>query len=167
MHNSPLDKLYAWVARFFKLAFTVNIWFAFSNIRFGPQAIFQIRTSNTVVGSFSDLKLRKNNLHDKKLTEAWKKIHYPPETASITLLVRILATIAQRPSPEESEELAQKYLTTFAHSAQELQLNVCHKLLGEQFAEQLETLRLATAKLFGHVECQALQVNSQSTISSI
>jgi len=91
------------------------------------------------------------------LQEAWKKIHYPPETASITLLVRILATIAQRPSPEESEELAQKYLTTFAHSAQELQLNVCHKLLGEQFAEQLETLRLATAKLFGHVECQALQ----------
>ena len=74
--------------------------------------------------------------------------------------MRILATIAQRPSPEESEELAQKYLTTFAHSAQELQLNVCHKLLGEQFAEQLETLRLATAKLFGHVECQALQVSS-------
>ena len=45
--------------------------------------------------------------------------------------------------------MAQRYLTTFAHSAQELQLNVCHKLLGEQFAEQLETLRLATGKVFG------------------
>jgi len=82
------------------------------------------------------------------LTEVWKKIHYPPETASITLLVRILATIAQMPSQEESESLAQRYLSTFTHSAQELQLNICHKLLGEQFSQQLETLRLATGKVF-------------------
>ena len=85
------------------------------------------------------------------LTDAWKNMHYPPETASITLLVRLLATIVQNPTQEESEAIAQKYLSTFTHSAQE---QVCHKLLGAQFEKSLDHLRTATIHLFSFVKGQ-------------
>merc|ERR1712019_65508 len=43
---------------------------------------------------------RRNAEHPiNKLEEAWKKIHYPPETASIMLILKMLAMITQSVSP--------------------------------------------------------------------
>ena len=36
----------------------------------------------------------------ERLRELWKKYHYPPETCSIDLILRILALIAQHENPE-------------------------------------------------------------------
>ena len=40
--------------------------------------------------------------------ELWKTIHYPPETASIQLIVRLLATIVQAETKETRDSLSQK-----------------------------------------------------------
>ena len=42
------------------------------------------------------------------MLELWKSLHYPPETASIQLIVRLLATLAQAETSELRGSLAQK-----------------------------------------------------------
>ena len=51
-----------------------------------------------------------------QLDELWKTIHYPPETASILLIAKLLATLVQAETSELRENLSQKYLS-FLHSA--------------------------------------------------
>jgi hypothetical protein len=85
------------------------------------------------------------------LTELWKSFHHPPESASITLLLRLLASIAQDEHPEDR---MQKFLS-LTHSVVNTDADVAHKLLGERFASQLEQLRQATAALFS--SCAAVQ----------
>ncbi|KAL0880318.1 hypothetical protein ABMA27_002770 [Loxostege sticticalis] len=77
------------------------------------------------------------------LLEAWKQMHYPPETTSIMLLVRILAFIQQSPDPVD----AASRIKQFCHRTVNEDAELVHKLLGEQFASQIGTLRDLTANV--------------------
>lgn len=68
-------------------------------------------------------------------------MHYPPETASVLLVLRIFAMIKNQPD----------LLDTFAEfcdrSVNE-DLSICHKILGEKFTDQLVELQQAFAQVF-------------------
>ena len=75
-------------------------------------------------------------------------MHYPPETASIMLLVRILSSIIQ--SNDLTALKAQ--LMQLCHQTINEEDDIAHKLLGEQFKGQLEKLRDLTIKAIGRPE---------------
>ncbi|XP_063381431.1 histone-lysine N-trimethyltransferase SMYD5 [Cydia fagiglandana] len=77
------------------------------------------------------------------LLEAWKPLHYPPETTSIMLLVRILAYIQQSSDPS----LAVATIKQFCHRTMNEDEEIMHKLLGDQFVDQLNMLRELTANV--------------------
>lgn len=74
------------------------------------------------------------------LLEAWKQMHYPPETTSVMLLLRILAYIQQSSDPSA----AAAKIKQFCHRTVNEDAELVHKLLGEQFVDQLNTLRELT-----------------------
>lgn len=78
------------------------------------------------------------------LDELWRSVHYPPETSSIFLIVRILASIVQASNPEEQMS---QYMNLM-HDTVNKKEALVHKMLGEKFTDQLEQLRMATASVF-------------------
>ncbi|CAG9787673.1 unnamed protein product [Diatraea saccharalis] len=84
------------------------------------------------------------------LLEAWKQMHYPPETTSIMLLVRILAYIEQSSDPSR----AASHIKQFCHRTVNEDAELVHKLLGEQFTDQINTLRDLTSNVINgdHVQ---------------
>lgn len=72
----------------------------------------------------------------EKLNEAWKQVHYPPESTSIMLLVRILTLIQQ--SPNRGETLG--IFTSFCHRMVNEDAELAHKLIGEQFVGQIDLI---------------------------
>ncbi|CAH1173460.1 unnamed protein product [Phaedon cochleariae] len=79
----------------------------------------------------------KNSSHPlEQLNEAWKQLHYPPETSTIFLVVRLLARILQAPNREAA--IAQTL--QFCHHTVNEDADLAHKLLGEKFAGQLSLL---------------------------
>jgi len=78
------------------------------------------------------------------LITIWQSFHYPPESTSITLIMRILASIAQADNPEE---LIANYMS-FMHDASNQKSDFTHKMLGPEFSAQLEQLRLAALQAF-------------------
>ncbi|XP_041979998.1 SET and MYND domain-containing protein 5 [Aricia agestis] len=77
------------------------------------------------------------------LLETWKQIHYPPETANVMLLVRILAFIKQHSDPEAAVATVKQ----FYHRTVNEDAELVHKLLGEEFNSQINTLREMTANV--------------------
>ncbi|CAG9134876.1 unnamed protein product [Plutella xylostella] len=77
------------------------------------------------------------------LLDTWKQMHYPPETTNIMLLVRILAYIHQSPQPDEAASTIKR----FCHRTVNEDAELVHKLLGEQFTSQMNTLREMTANV--------------------
>ncbi|KAJ9600259.1 hypothetical protein L9F63_009435 [Diploptera punctata] len=81
----------------------------------------------------------------EQLNEAWKQMHYPPETASIMLLARIFATVEQSEDPAAIIQLFMQ----FCHQTVNEEEEIAHKMLGEQFTGQLQLLReLMTQALY-------------------
>ena len=78
------------------------------------------------------------------LDEMWRNIHFPPETSSIMLVCRILASIIQSSDPEVK---IGDYLQMI-HEANNVKEGLVHKMLGDQYGVQLEQLRLATSNVF-------------------
>lgn len=72
----------------------------------------------------------------EKLVEAWKELHYPPETSNIMLLVRVLMVIQQSSNKEET--LAK--FTNFCHRMVNEEADLAHKLIGKQFIGQIDLL---------------------------
>lgn len=72
----------------------------------------------------------------EKLTEAWKELHYPPETFNIMLLVRVLMLIQQSSNKEEIISI----LNNFCHRTVNEDADLAHKLIGEQFIGQIDLL---------------------------
>lgn len=72
-------------------------------------------------------------------------MHYPPETASVLIIIRIFAMIKVQP----------KFLETFSEfcdrSVNE-DLSICHKILGEKFTNQLSELHQAFVHVFAEEE---------------
>lgn len=71
-----------------------------------------------------------------------RKMHYPPETTTILLVLRIFAMIKTQP------ELLDTFAEFCDRSINE-DLSICHKILGEKFTNQLAELHQAVAQLFG------------------
>lgn len=69
-------------------------------------------------------------------------MHYPPETACILLLARIIATVRQASDKEGATALFMQ----FCHRTVNEEEEIAHKLLGEEFQDQLETLRALMEK---------------------
>ena len=80
------------------------------------------------------------------LIEQWKQMHHPPETTSIMLVCRILASVIQAPESER-DEIVGKY-SSFMSSTRSDDDSLTHKLLGEEFLDSLEGLRVATSRCF-------------------
>ncbi|XP_074848313.1 protein-lysine N-trimethyltransferase SMYD5 isoform X2 [Carettochelys insculpta] len=72
-----------------------------------------------------------------KLQETWRNIHYPPETSSIMLLARMVATVKQAKDKDRWIKLFSQFCSKTANEEEEM----VHKLLGDKFKGQLELLR--------------------------
>lgn len=84
------------------------------------------------------------------LQEAWKQMHYPPETACIMLLARIIATVRQASDKEGATALFMQ----FCHRTVNEEEEIAHKLLGAEFQDQLEALRALMEKSIWAPEIQ-------------
>lgn len=80
-------------------------------------------------------------------------MHYPPETTSIMLLVRILAYITQSPDPSAAAAKVKQ----FCHRTVNEDAELVHKLLGEQFTDQLNTLRELTINVISGEHIQQVR----------
>ncbi|XP_069350358.1 histone-lysine N-trimethyltransferase SMYD5 isoform X2 [Eulemur rufifrons] len=72
-----------------------------------------------------------------KLQEAWRSVHYPPETASIMLMARMVATVKQAKDKDRWIRLFSQFCNKTANEEEE----IVHKLLGDKFKGQLDLLR--------------------------
>ncbi|CAM4612350.1 unnamed protein product [Leuciscus chuanchicus] len=72
-----------------------------------------------------------------KLQDAWKSVHYPPETSSIMIMARMVATIKQAQDKGRWQRLFNHFCSRTANEEEE----IVHKLLGEKFKGQLALLR--------------------------
>lgn len=70
------------------------------------------------------------------LNEKWKKMHYPPETGTIMLIVRILAMYKQSRAKEEFLETLKQFQSIVVNE----ELQIFHKMLGTNFESQLSDL---------------------------
>uniref|UniRef100_A0A803WC29 SMYD family member 5 n=1 Tax=Ficedula albicollis TaxID=59894 RepID=A0A803WC29_FICAL len=64
-----------------------------------------------------------------KLQEAWRNMHYPPETSSIMLMARMVATIKQAKDKEWWIKAFSQFCSKTANEEEE----IVHKLLGDKF----------------------------------
>lgn len=72
-----------------------------------------------------------------QLNETWKQMHYPPETATVMLLARMVAMVNQT-------DLKLDLLSTFSqfcHRTTNDTHEIVHNLLGEKFVGQIDVLR--------------------------
>ncbi|CAL8107681.1 unnamed protein product [Orchesella dallaii] len=70
------------------------------------------------------------------LDEYWRKIHYPPETGNVWLLVKLLARIHL----DSSNTIARR-LSEFCNSTTSDDEELAHKSLGEEFSVHIHNLR--------------------------
>lgn len=72
-----------------------------------------------------------------QLNETWKQMHYPPETATIMLLARMVALVNQSPDKENVKSIFSQFCHKTTNETQE----IAHYLLGEEFAGPIDLLR--------------------------
>uniref|UniRef100_A0A8P4GD67 Protein-lysine N-trimethyltransferase SMYD5 n=1 Tax=Dicentrarchus labrax TaxID=13489 RepID=A0A8P4GD67_DICLA len=71
-----------------------------------------------------------------KLKDAWRSMHYPPETSSIMLMARMVAVVKQAKDKAHWQKLFSYFCSRAANEEEE----IAHKLLGDQFRGQLALL---------------------------
>ncbi|XP_067928201.1 histone-lysine N-trimethyltransferase SMYD5-like isoform X2 [Watersipora subatra] len=81
------------------------------------------------------------------LENTWKDMHFPPETTSIGLFVKLFAMLQQA----DKKDVLLAKLEKFCSKSKEEDTNHVHKLLGPQFVENLEVLREMLLQLFGEL----------------
>ncbi|KAL2077486.1 hypothetical protein ACEWY4_026990 [Coilia grayii] len=80
-----------------------------------------------------------------KLQDAWRSVHYPPETSSIMLMAKMVAVVKQAQEKGRWQRLFSQFCSRSANEEEE----IAHKLLGEEFQGQLALLRsLFTSALY-------------------
>lgn len=72
-----------------------------------------------------------------QLNETWKQMHYPPETATVMLIARMVALVNQ--ANNKSEILSM--FSQFCHRTMNDTHEIAHNLLGEKFVGQIDVLR--------------------------
>ncbi|XP_008546011.1 histone-lysine N-trimethyltransferase SMYD5 [Microplitis demolitor] len=80
----------------------------------------------------------------EKLKETWKQMHYPPETATIMLLARMLAYVNQA----EDKSSVLSVFNNFCHKTVNEVHEIAHNLLGEKFIGQIDVLRQLMEQTF-------------------
>lgn len=70
------------------------------------------------------------------LVDYWKQMHYPPETASIMLVIKIIGMFKQCGNVDE----LQKTFGDFVNEVVNKDLMIFHKMLGENYTEQVDRL---------------------------
>jgi len=96
------------------------------------------------------------------LNETWKKMHYPPETGTIMLIVRLMAMYQQSNNKPEFLEQLQSFQALIVNREQK----IYHKMLGENFEQQMEQLFAAFCNAFKDEEfAMASALQSQITHS--
>ncbi|KAJ8921624.1 hypothetical protein NQ315_010533 [Exocentrus adspersus] len=82
----------------------------------------------------------------EQVNEAWKQVHYPPETSSIMLIVRLLARIIQ----SSNQDTAIEETLQFCHRTVNEDAELAHNLLGEKFASQISLLHSLVVAAMPH-----------------
>lgn len=90
------------------------------------------------------INLPTNNQPISELVEVWKKMHYPPETTTLMLIVKIFAIYKQTDNKEQFLAL----LNDFQQTAGDEETQLFHKLLGDKFTAQLEELYNGIVQVF-------------------
>ncbi|KAJ8262495.1 hypothetical protein GJAV_G00167100 [Gymnothorax javanicus] len=72
-----------------------------------------------------------------KLQDAWRNMHFPPETSSIMLMSRMVSSVKQAKDKDKWLQLFSQFCSRTANQEEE----IAHKLLGEKFQGQLALLR--------------------------
>ncbi|XP_011496156.1 PREDICTED: SET and MYND domain-containing protein 5 [Ceratosolen solmsi marchali] len=72
-----------------------------------------------------------------QLQETWKQMHYPPETATIMLLARMVAMVNQASEKQSIISIFSEFCNRTTNDTQE----ITHNLLGEKFIGQIDVLR--------------------------
>uniref|UniRef100_A0A8D3DVX7 Protein-lysine N-trimethyltransferase SMYD5 n=1 Tax=Scophthalmus maximus TaxID=52904 RepID=A0A8D3DVX7_SCOMX len=68
-----------------------------------------------------------------KLKDAWRSMHYPPETSSIMLMARMVAVVKQDKDKAHWQKLFSHFCSRTANEEEE----IAHKLLGEKFRGEI------------------------------
>ncbi|CAD6991600.1 unnamed protein product [Ceratitis capitata] len=85
------------------------------------------------------------------LNETWKKMHYPPETGTILLIVRLMAMYKQSNNKQQFLESLQSFQSLIVNT----EAKIYHKMLGENFEQQMEQLFVAFCRAFADEEFAA------------
>lgn len=85
------------------------------------------------------LQTRQNAEHHPivQLKETWKQMHYPPETATVMLLARMVAMVNQATDKAAILSTFSQFCHRTVNDIQE----IAHNLLGEKFVGQIDVLR--------------------------
>ncbi|XP_037947931.1 SET and MYND domain-containing protein 5 [Teleopsis dalmanni] len=78
------------------------------------------------------------------LNDTWKKMHYPPETSSIMLLVRLMAMYSQSKNKQEFMDQLKSFQSDIINRSE----NIYHKMLGESYEKQMEQLFMSFCNAF-------------------
>lgn len=81
-------------------------------------------------------------------------MHYPPETATVMLLVRLMAMYQQSPNKPQFLETLQSFQSQVVNKEQQ----IYHKMLGENFEQQMEQLYAAFCEAFQGEEFQVVNI---------
>lgn len=82
----------------------------------------------------------------------FRKMHYPPETGTILLLVRLMAMYQQSSNKAEFLASLQSFQSLIVNKEQQ----IYHKMLGENFEQQMEQLYAAFCEAFQGEEYQVV-----------
>ncbi|XP_053969518.1 histone-lysine N-trimethyltransferase SMYD5 [Anastrepha ludens] len=85
------------------------------------------------------------------LNETWKKMHYPPETGTIMLIVRLMAMYKQSNNKQQFLESLKSFQSVIVNAEEK----IYHKMLGENFELQMEQLFVAFCRAFADEELAA------------
>lgn len=78
-----------------------------------------------------------------EINEKWKTIHYPPETTTIMLILRIFAMLKSQAVPNLMEKLNE-----FSSRSINEDISLCHKMLGDKFQDQISDLHKMILQAF-------------------
>jgi len=89
----------------------------------------------------------KNNHPLIKLEEAWKQAHFPPETATIMLLARMIAMIKifHEKNPSEKKDLLGPF-SKFISEYENRDIDAVHQFLAQKFKDRIDELHDLTKK---------------------
>ncbi|GAU92692.1 hypothetical protein RvY_04741 [Ramazzottius varieornatus] len=77
---------------------------------------------------------------------SWKEMHYPPESMNVMILAKLAAMFRQ--ASEEERSALSKMLARFQSGFASANESFIHRMMGQQFQAQLETLRPLFAAAF-------------------